>query len=243
MRGNILNYSIILLLGVYTLFLWGSGNLGLYIHPRYFGLSFLAGIVCTGTSILGICHTLFTSYHHRSHAHPMEFKYSTVTMLGLLAVLMILPPSQLSARSAGQRLGDSTLNLDYENDTPPIIQSFITNYDTYDVADWVRVLSSESNIERFIDRKVNLQGFIFHPAHFPEDTFLLSRFVVRCCVVDASPIGIPVKLVEWQTSWNESDWLKVSGVFTLESLAGVPSLVVIPEAIEDIEPPSSPYVY
>ncbi len=65
-------------------------------------------------------------------------------------------------------------------------------------------------LEDILGEDVNLYGFVYKDETFPEDTILVSRLYISCCVADASVIGFHVK-VEDAGEFEENEWIQVKG--------------------------------
>ncbi|WP_284286326.1 TIGR03943 family putative permease subunit [Alicyclobacillus fastidiosus] len=61
-----------------------------------------------------------------------------------------------------------------------------------------------------IGRNVSIEGFVYHPPGFPNNTFILTRYFIYCCIADAEPVGILVKSPTSQTVTN-NQWVSVNG--------------------------------
>lgn len=101
------------------------------------------------------------------------------------------------------------------------------------------------NPEKYEGYKITISGIFWRESGMETDQFLLSRYLITCCVADASNAGIlSTGDIE---NFNEGDWIKMEGVITLSNSTfsqtnkTMPYLRII--SAENIEPESSPYVY
>lgn len=65
-------------------------------------------------------------------------------------------------------------------------------------------------LEEIIGNEVTMYGFIFKYESLPEDTILIARQIVSCCVADAVVGGFPVKVIN-ADDFIEGEWIEVSG--------------------------------
>jgi putative membrane protein len=73
------------------------------------------------------------------------------------------------------------------------------------------------SLEELMNEQVTLTGYIYKDPSFPEDTVLVSRLMISCCVADASVIGFHVR-VEDEDAFEEGEWITVTGTVQTISL-------------------------
>lgn len=256
---------IVTLFGVYVLMLFYSGKINFYIHPRYtdfavamawvaivFGVIFLIRFI----ELKGKINTEDRSHDHESHDHDHihhnHGKKSSIfnsgsaiislSIGGILIVLPLalgftLPVKPLSVLTAQQRAidlngirsGESTASL------------FLKNTKTYTLGDWIKVINNNPDLNRFVDKEVKVSGFVFSPENSDHE-FLVSRFLITCCAVDARPLGLWVE-ADWQGNFRENQWVEVEGIFSLVEKNGQNTLRISPKNINLISEPANPYVF
>lgn len=108
--------------------------------------------------------------------------------------------------------------------------------------DWVAVFNSTSDFSSYHGMAVDVSGFVYHQPRLAENQFLVSRFVITCCVADASPLGM---LVGWQDAGQlpDDEWVRVKGSIQTFSIDGEKVPGIAAESIEIIEAPDQPYLY
>jgi uncharacterized repeat protein (TIGR03943 family) len=84
--------------------------------------------------------------------------------------------------------------------------------------------------------EVELVGFVTHPKKNDDGTFSLTRFYISCCAADAVPYSVAVAADE---DLPDDTWLKVEGTLA----RGPNGFVVDPSSVDEIEEPSTPYLY
>jgi putative membrane protein len=60
-------------------------------------------------------------------------------------------------------------------------------------------------------QRITLHGFVYRDDQFPEDTLLVSRLLISCCVADASLVGFHVR-VENADDFANDEWVDVTGI-------------------------------
>ncbi len=115
----------------------------------------------------------------------------------------------------------------------------------FTVREWSSVLRQTSDLSFFDDKPVTaLLGFITPDGEDPDNLFYVSRFVVTCCAVDAQPLGVPVYLPGWQSTFDEGAWVEVSGPFVSNpSRSSTQAIVIEPDSVEAVEQPREPYLF
>jgi uncharacterized repeat protein (TIGR03943 family) len=250
--GELFAGAILLLyVGILTRWLIVTGFLNLYINPRFNLLSDVTSWVCVIVGLGGLVvagQVLMPAWRERLMTPNISgrtlfaqgLRVSVLVWLFLL-VTILLPPVTLSSRMAQQRVGGLSSTL--EPVEISIVQKWIDNTDNYDVGEWVKLFAAEPDPETYLGRNMQGTGFIYHDPAMPEGQFLLGRFIVRCCVVDATPAGIMVLWPGWQEQFSAGQWVKVKGTFGIAELTEGAGIVAIPNTVELTSVPANPYLY
>lgn len=146
----------------------------------------------------------------------------------LLAIAVLaLPPNPSFSDLAANRNSDlgEAVGLDFL--LPPSQRS---------LTDWVRLLRSQPDPALYAGDPVRISGFVLTQ---PEGPPHLGRLLVRCCLADATPIGLPVRWPAGATP-PADQWLAVEGTMGVETIAGQPRSVVFPSQIRPIPRPARP---
>ena len=145
-----------------------------------------------------------------------------------LAVLMVLVPpnpsfSDLAANRPREAVEDPSLMFVL----PPSERS---------LTDWVRLLRTQPDPSLYEGDPVRITGFVLMQEG---DRPHLARLLVRCCLADATPVGLPVR---WPAHWQPrpDSWLTISGRMGVEDHNGLVRTVVIAEHVRQIPRPSRP---
>jgi len=142
----------------------------------------------------------------------------------IAGLVLALPPEPSFADLAQQRPSDDTSSDALGFVLPPAQRS---------LTDWVRLLRSQPDPELFNGDPVRISGFVLPvPGQQPQ----IARLLVRCCLADATPVGLPVR---WPTSGpapKADQWLAIEGRMAVEGK----QLVVVPQRIRAIPRPARP---
>ncbi|MCX5928074.1 MAG: TIGR03943 family protein [Cyanobium sp. LacPavin_0920_WC12_MAG_63_22] len=159
----------------------------------------------------------------RRQAIPKTWWLSAAVALLVLAI----PPNPSFSTLAANRpaeLGDET-ELSFV--LPPAQRS---------LTDWVRLLRSQPDPSLYAGDPVRISGFVLpQPGEPPQ----LARLLVRCCLADATPVGLPVR---WPAGRQPraDQWLAVEGTMAIEEGNGQSRSVVVAQRITPIARPKRP---
>lgn len=173
--------------------------LGITISPIFF---VIAGIL------------LFRKEYRDFAKDILSSKNVLYTILFLVVSLAILFPSE-GIRSTGADQRYSSFNGTTTLSGDSIAQKFNADTTSYNLGEWVNSLAFNPDYSYYVGKEVKLTGFIFSPDKFENGTFLISRFVVRCCAADASPVGLKVKYQDWEKTFKEDQWVEIKGKFCI----------------------------
>lgn len=240
---------------VATILLGFTGQLVLYIHPRYVVFT----MVLSGIALVILVAAVLARRHAHAHAHVHdEFDEpdvprgrsrvialaAFVTAAVAAVLLLALPPATLSSETASQRdvIGSSS-SADAETfadaDAAPTAA-----FAAFTVLEWSALLRQTQDPVFYDGKPVDVVGFITpDPAGSP-DIFYVSRFKITCCAVDAAPSGIPVHYPDWSTEFAADDWVQVAGgIGTNPNSDSELALAVLPATVTPVEEPGDPYLY
>lgn len=202
-----------------TVLLWSSlsGRLELLLRGAFHPLVGLSGVMLL---TLAVQQALWGS---RGQRWNRRWTLSFVVALAVLA----LPPNPSFSDLASNR--QSTIGEVEELDflLPPGQRS---------LTDWVRLLRSQPDPQLYKGDPVRISGFVLKQQDSPPQ---LGRLLVRCCLADATPIGLSVR---WPKGFRPQpdQWLAVEGTMGVESIANQSRSVVIPTSIRPIPRPARP---
>jgi uncharacterized repeat protein (TIGR03943 family) len=231
----------VILVGLAAYFAWviASGNLSNYINERFAWLSYLAVVIF---GLLGLANAAETLRQPRSELPILQpAGTELITWRGILVVAVplilgtLIPSRPLGAESVSGNLSTNaaaTANM----------TAFTTDPLTWNVLDWLRAFHSAEDVTSFTGREADVIGFIYREAGFPEDTFMVARFTVSCCVADASAIGLPVVWAD-APNYAQDTWVRVTGRFEVGEFRGDKLPILQAATVEVVPQPEHPYVY
>ena len=217
--------SLAALIRPLALALWGavllwstlSGRLELLLRGVFHPLVGLSGVVLLGLAL------------QQALRSRRERRWNRSWLLSCLLALAVLalPPNPSFSDLAANRNSDPGEEAALDFLLPPGQRS---------LTDWVRLLRSQPDPELYRGDPVRISGFVLPRPDGPPQ---LGRLLVRCCLADATPIGLPVR---WPASFTPrpDQWLAVDGTMGVETVAGQPRSVVLPGRIRPIPRPARP---
>lgn len=210
-----------------SIYMWIKGTLPLYIHPRY--------IVFTGvmsTVALMVCIVVFLRKVSHTHTNSSSLgKVSTSLVLFMLAALILLPPASLSYKLAQNRGAGYDVPI-----TGTKKVKLNSSTEKFNLEEWASLISQTADIQKITAKKAHFSGFII-PIESKPDEFLVAKFVITCCAVDARPVTVPIKFTNWNQKFKADEWVSVRGITEVED--GM--IVVRAENVESIGKPKNPY--
>ena len=250
MWSKVLEWRGVLAITVFALVsLWLAfdGRLGFYIHPRYNLFTTAMAVIALVLLLIAVFthkKTEHTHDHEPSRARRRRFRLvevlSLATTLAVVVAVLVLPPATLSSATAENR---SANELDVLASSP--VEEGMGNevFATLTVRDWASLIVQNQSPAFYRGKPLNAVGIVTESPD-NEDVFLLTRFVVTCCAVDAQPVSIPVYLPDWRSTLRPDSWVRVQGGFqpAPAGISGSP-VVVVPVVVEDEEVPREPYLF
>jgi putative membrane protein len=241
---------------VSTLWLAVTGQLGLYIHPRYFVFTGIMAVIGLVATVAGFALRPADAAEEHDHDHgsaepapgraSLRARVSRVAIAGVVTVtvvaVLVLPPRTLTTSTVTQRaLNSSTVASDAAPDEELLGTS---DFSTLGVRDWSQLLAQTTDPTFFTSKSVDITGFVSADPDDPDDVFYVTRFVVTCCAVDAQPVGVPVYQPGWSSTLETDEWVRVQGPFASNpSARSRQPLAVMPQGVQQVDQPADPYVY
>jgi putative membrane protein len=205
-------------------FLMGSGRTSLYLSSRTAWLVPL-GAVLASAGALG----RLASARVRD---PGPLGSRETWMIGIIVLpvvlLLTLPPATLDSYAVGRRSNSTGIGSSARIVSGPI--------DLVDVAAARAVVDAETALKARAGERVTIEGFVTEEPG-EADRFQLTRFVITCCVADAT-ISYVTVVDAPPGSFTTDEWVRVVGpIYPLGS-----DILVQAESIEQIEQPDEPYL-
>jgi len=230
---------------VATLWLGATGQLVLYIHPRYVVFTMIMAALAL---VIGIASFAIKPGHDDDAPATRTGRVISVSALALTAViavaLIVVPPATLTSATVDTREINST-GVGFEVQS---VDSASSESDAafakFTVRDWASLLAQTSDTAFYSGKPVDVAGFITADETDPTNVFYVSRFVITCCAVDAQPVGVPVYSPNWAESYEVDGWVRVTGSFVANpsSMSEQP-IALDPATVELIGTPDEPYLF
>lgn len=226
MNPTILRSSCLALWGLVLLRTSSDGRLNLLLRAVFHPLVTLAGLV-----LLGLAAVQLLLHWRRPDSQRRASPQDWLTALATAAIallLIVLPPQPSFADLARQRPVDDTAESELAFVLPP---------DRRSLTDWVRLLRSQGDPRLVRDDPVRISGFVL-PRSGGQP--LLARLLVRCCLADATPVGLAVRWPPNRPLPQADQWLQIEGVMAVQPGPDGEEAVVIPRRIQPIRRPARP---
>lgn len=245
-----------LLLLALALFLYSrmaNGTILFYINQNFVPYTMLAVI---GLIIVAISYRPAGKTHEHVHEHEHEHEHGAgqthehshaLTLSGLLLVALpiilgvLVPPQPLGAAAMANR----DVNVSLQSASLPAAVRAAAQKSAADrnILDWLQTFAgAQDPANDLAGQSAKVTGFVFRDKSFGPDQFMVARYVVTCCVADATVAGIVVRSPQ-AASLAADQWVEVSGVFEPGKLGAEALPVLSASAIAEAEVPSQPYLY
>ena len=207
--------------------LWLTDRTYLYLSTRTAWLVPMGAVIMSAAAI-GRLATARTA-----HDEPLGRRQSWA--LGVIAVPVVLvlglPPTTLNSYSVGKRatFGGSAIGATARDVTGPL--------DFVDIGAAQSFPAAMQQLEARAGEPITLEGFVTHEASAPPDEIVLTRYIVTCCVADATIaqvriVGLP------PGEYPDDEWLSVTGaVYPVGR-----EVLVAANTAEQIPVPAQPYL-
>ncbi|QQE65688.1 TIGR03943 family protein [Leptolyngbya sp. BL0902] len=225
-----------------------TGQIYLLLHPDYMWLSHMAMVLTFGMGmgrmwqVWQVVRLQQRQGGPRSQEHIalLPRRVSTGLLLAVAVFGLIYTPRPFTSETALQR--GITEVLSQTRSRP---QRFVLSGASEDrtIVDWIRTLNVYPEPEAYAGQAVNVSGFVTHMPGWPDNLFMITRFVLTCCAADAYPVGLPVELPPGTPRPAPDTWLEVTGRMTTQTLDNKRQLVIGEAALTEIPQPRTPYEY
>ncbi|MEB3316553.1 MAG: TIGR03943 family protein [Cyanobacteriota bacterium] len=207
-----------------------DGRLDLLLRAAFHPLVAFAGVALGALALAQLAQARPGAAGARERVRPAERWLALATAL-LTAAVVAWPPTPSFADLASQRPRDQTAAEELAFVLPPSQRS---------LTDWVRLLRAQPDPRLFAGDPVRISGFVLPE---PGEAPLLARLLVRCCLADAAPVGLPVRWSALGPAPPADQWVAIEGVMAVEAAprpGGEERLVVVPRRIQPIPRPARP---
>ncbi len=209
-------------------FLWISGREAFYLSTRTDWIVPIASVLLTAATVGRLASARVVA--------PKPLAARELWIMGLMVVPVVLvlfaPVTTLGTFSAGKRAGFS--GAGFAASAGDIGSGELT---LIDVAAAETSPEGERALAKRAGETVSFLGFVSIRDDTPADEFLLARYVVTCCVADATIAEVRVVNVTPGQFTNE-DWVQVNGtIFPIGR-----EVIVDASDIAQVERPDHPYL-
>jgi uncharacterized repeat protein (TIGR03943 family) len=198
--------------------------------------------------------------HDHHHEHNHEHRSNPVSLLLVVPVVLgLLVPTQ----ALGASMMNNGLQALPKVDLSKVPRSEDAKYvpkppkpeegselSLYDVAENILIAP-----EYYFNRSFKFTGFVYHPDGWPSNRMILTRYLITCCVADATPIGITVETKD-AAKYKNNSWVEIDGTILTEKIPQLDNIdatswyngypdkpVVFAHSIKQIKEPKDPYIY
>lgn len=226
-----------LLLRPIGLTLWGlvllqsalSSRLDLLVRASFHPLIVVSGAALLVLAALDATHGL----RHRGSALRRvpggRERNALLAGTAIAVAMLLLPPIPSFADLAANRPAGQLEDQELSFVLPPAQRS---------LTDWVRLQVIQPDPALYAGDPVRISGFVLPVEGQPP---VLARLLVRCCLADATPVGLPVQWPAHQPMPKADTWLAVEGVMAVDTRSQPPRSVVVPHRITPIPRPERPF--
>jgi len=215
------------------LVLWGwvmvwstvSGRLDLLLRAIYHPVVGIGGALLMALGLLQCLVVWQGRASDRLLSQPLPRGWWLSVLMAVLVLL--LPPEPSFSDLASSR--PSSLP-----EAPQL--AFVLPPEQRTLTEWVRLLRTQPDPSLHEGAPLSISGFVFQPAEGPPQ---LARLMVRCCLADASPSGLPVVWPQDFTP-NTDTWLQIKGTMVVVEVNGEVRNAVKPTQITAIPRPARP---
>lgn len=239
--SDLLDTLMVALWGVLLLKYWLTGELRLLVHPRYFWIIISAGVfllLIAGFKVAGFRQKRPTNKAQHFNYLPTHLSSGLLIMVAMLG--LITSPQVLNSQAAMQG-GITDLSISTRVQTQAFYGS--TRSEEKSLLDWAKTLAVYPEPSAYVGQNANVLGFVVHPSDLPEQYFIITRFVIGHCALDAYPVGLLVQLTQSRQAYPPDSWLEVEGQMITVDVKGQSQLAVDAKSLKPVPKPKDPYEY
>lgn len=178
---------------------------------------------------------------HAGHHHALTWTGAALVLLPIVLGILV-PPQPLGAAALSNR--EVEISTRQVSSLPAAIRAAgEKNASERNILDWLHTFSGAADpAAQFAGQPVGVSGFVFRDERFADDQFMVTRFVVSCCVADANVAGMVVRWPD-AAALPADQWVQVEGLLAAGELAGDALPVVAAQQVTPIDVPQQPYLY
>ena len=234
-------------LGLFFLSKLWSATLYLYINQRYAVLTVLGAVAFLALSANAWREWWVGRPSAAGTAPPTPSDCTTFSGWPLLLIALpvalglLIPPQPLGAAAVANRGLNTSAPLSPVNSAPVKLSVSVAPADR-NLLDWLRAFDQAGDAQALAGEPAQVTGFVYHDPRLPASQFFVSRFVLTCCVVDATPVALLVDWPDAQRLPNDA-WVQVSGSIQAGEFQGQTGPLIEADQVLTITAPGQPYLY
>lgn len=258
---KIIKSLILFCFSILLFYLGASGQIRIYINPRFTVLTELAAAALLAMFAAQLFYAHGTHPHDHGHQTPIWVYFIFIVPL-FLAVLF--PDAVLDANVASSRglSFDSANSASAPLRSGALTQTFANGVNqggsagqSHDASasesgliqvtpgNFVRVVDTiDQSPEDYTGREIEMLGFVMRNKDFDPQEFGLIRFIITCCTADASPDGFILESRD-AVDYRDGTWISIRGVIRVDDYDQQVVPVIEASSIARVAQPSDPYVY
>jgi uncharacterized repeat protein (TIGR03943 family) len=209
-------------------FLLLTGRDSLYLSTRTSWVVPLGAVLLTAASLGRLASARVQA------PEPLSLREAWILGLMVVPVVLVtaLPPATLGSFSASRRTGFNAAGF-----STPVGDIATGQLTLIDVAAAQTSSEGEAALAKRAGSPVEFVGFVTRYADTPADELLLTRYIITCCVADATIAQVRVVNVP-PGRFQPNDWIDVTG--TIYPLGH--QVIVNAAEIQKIPKPAKPYI-
>jgi putative membrane protein len=220
-----------LVLAAWAALFWSlllTGRDALYLSTRTSWVVPVGAVLLTAAAA-----GLIVSGRVRSPGHIGTREAWVMGLMGVPVVMVLaLPPATLGTFSASKRPGFSSAGF-----SASLGEAGVGPLTLVDVAAAQYSKAGEQALARRAGEQVDFMGIVTRYADTPAGEFLLTRYIVTCCVADATTAQVRVVNVP-PGKFQANDWVEVKGpIYPLGN-----QVIVNATSVEAVARPDRPYL-
>jgi putative membrane protein len=256
--------ALLLGLGIYFASVVLTGNLKNYTDPQFAWLAVLASglfLVLGLVSSYDILRARREGHddHHDHHAHDhshdhgphdhdshqhqhggQRIVWPVLAVVAIPLVLGVLVPSR--PLGSGALSGNVSSGFIPAAGTSDALGPPLDDPTDWTILDWQRAFNYKLHpLEWFHGKQASVVGFVDHPASFPKGHFVLARWVMYHCAVDARGVGM-VTAWDKAADFSRDTWVQVRGTVKVAQFQGEEILVLYADQVDIVPEPDAPYL-
>ncbi|MBI3941507.1 MAG: TIGR03943 family protein [Chloroflexi bacterium] len=235
---------VLVILGLFLYSRISDGTLLFYINQSFVWLTLLAaiGLILIGASYgqrRATGHQHDSDHHGHSHEKP-PVAWAGLLLLALPVILgLLVPPKPLGASVISNReVNVGTLSSVVQ----PGKKTTVENVGEKNILDWLVAFQRKPDPSVFSQQGARVVGFVYRDSEFGDDTFMVSRFVISCCVADATVAGLVVRWPQAKKLANDQ-WVEVAGQFEPGQFGNKSIPFLVAAQVTPVQQPNQPYLY